>query len=119
MAAAYALALQLLLTGLAAAHAVAASGVPAGDPFVICHSSDGPLGDPNGTGQSPLSHATCVLCTLTSAAGAVLPTGHGFSTIDAKLISDVFSWNDVRFIQYHSPTGQYQRGPPASGRIGG
>src|SRR5882757_4479106 len=47
MAAAYALALQLLFTGIAAAHAVAASDAP--DLFVICHGSgDGPAGDADG-----------------------------------------------------------------------
>jgi hypothetical protein len=113
MVAAYALALQLLLTGLAAAHQVAASGdAAAGDLFVICHAGDGPSGDADGTGKLPRS--TCVLCTLTSTACAILPSAHGISTVDVKLLSGVLSRDAARIISYDSPTGQYQRGPPAS-----
>jgi hypothetical protein len=113
VAAAYALALQLLLTGIAATHAVASTDAP-GDLFVICHSG----GDQDGTGKQ-LPRSTCVLCTLTSALCAVLPTDHSISFIDAKSFSDVFPWNDARVIEYESPTGQYQTGPPAFVRIGG
>ena len=48
MVAAYALALQVLLSGIAGAHAMAAGRVGAGDLFVICHGSgDGPADDQN------------------------------------------------------------------------
>ena len=119
MAAAYALALQLLLTGIAAAHAVASTDVSAGELFAICHGAgDGAVGDQDGTGKQ-LPQSPCVLCTLTSAPCAVLPTDHSISFIDAKSFSDVFPWNDARIIQYDSPTGQYQTGPPAPARISG
>jgi hypothetical protein len=115
MVAAYALALQLLLAGLAAAHQVAASGdAAAGDLFVICHAGDGLAGDADGTGKPPLPRSTCVLCTLTSTACAILPSAHGISTVDVKLLSGVLSRDAARIISYDSPTGQYQRGPPAS-----
>jgi hypothetical protein len=117
MAAAYALAFQLLLTGMAAAHAVA--NAPAGDLFAICHGAgDGAAGDQDGTGKQ-LPQSACVLCTLTNAPCAVLPSDHSISFIDARSVSDVFPWNDARIIQYDSPTGQYQTGPPARDRIGG
>jgi hypothetical protein len=120
MVAAYALALQLLLTGIAAAHAVTTTESPGGDLFVICHAGgDGPAGDQDGTGKPPAPRSSCVLCTLTSTSCAVLPADRGISIIDAKLFSDVFPWNDAPTIQFNSPTGQYPRGPPAPVRIGG
>jgi hypothetical protein len=120
VAAAYALALQLLLTGIAAAQAAAGPDAPAGGLFAICHGAgDNAAGDQDGTGKPPLSRSPCVLCTLTSAACAVLPTDHSIAFIDAKSFSDVFPWNDARMIQYDSPTGQYQTGPPARARISG
>jgi hypothetical protein len=120
MAAAYVLALQLLLTGIAAAQAAAGPDAPAGSLFAICHGAgDNAAGDQDGTGKPPLPRSPCVLCTLTSAACAVLPTDHSIAFIDAKSFSDVFPWNDARVISYDSPTGQYQRGPPASARISG
>ena len=68
MVAAYALALQVLLSGLAGAHAMAA-GSGAGDLFVICHGSgDGPADGQNVPDQSPRPASPCVLCTLTQAA---------------------------------------------------
>jgi hypothetical protein len=119
MTAAYALALQLLLTGIAAAHAVASTDAP-GKLFAICHGvGDSAAGDQDGTGKPPLPQSTCALCTLTSAPCAVLPPIHSISFIDAKSVSDVFPWNDARTIQYDSPTGQYQTGPPARDRISG
>jgi hypothetical protein len=120
MMAAYALALQLLLTGIAAAHAVAADEAPAGDLFVVCHGSgDSPAVDQDGTAKPPVSRSSCVLCTLTSASCAALPADPGISIIDTKLLSDVFAWNDAPRIKFDSPTGQYPRGPPAPIRIGG
>jgi hypothetical protein len=120
MVAAYALALQLLVTGIAAAQMMAAGEVPADSVFAICHSGgDGLAGDQDGTGKAPQPQAPCALCTLTSAAVAILPTAHVLSTIDAKSLSDVVPWNDVEIRAYDSPTGQYSRGPPASVRSSG
>jgi hypothetical protein len=118
--AAYALALQLLLTGIAAAHAVTTTDAPASDLFIICHGGgDGPAGDQDGTGKPSAPRSSCVLCTLTSASCAVLPADREISIIDTKLFSDVSPWSDAPIIQFDSTTGQYPRGPPASFRIGG
>jgi hypothetical protein len=120
MVAAYALALQLLLTGVAAAHMMADVDASADGLFAICHSSgDGPTGDQDGTGKAPQPQAPCALCTLTSAAHAILPTPHVISIINAKSLSDVATWSDARIIPYDSLTGHYQRGPPASDRSSG
>jgi hypothetical protein len=119
MAAAYALALQVLLSGLAGAHAMAAVSV-ADDLFVICHSS----GDASADGQNvpdqlPRPASLCVLCTLTNAPCAILPIDHSIITIDVVAASKVVSRKDGRIIEFESPTGRYQRGPPASASIFG
>jgi hypothetical protein len=118
MVAAYAFVLQLLLTGVAAAQ-VAAGKSPEGDLFVICHGGDGPAGDQNGPGKTPLAQSPCALCTLTSAPCAILPGAHAVSTADLRSSSDVVISADDRIIRSDSPGRQYQRGPPAFARISG
>jgi hypothetical protein len=120
MVTAYALALQLLLTGIAAAHMTAPADASADGLFAICHSSgDGLASDQDGTGKAPQPQAPCALCTLTSTAQAILSTAHVLSIIDAKSLSDVASWSDARIIPYDSPTGHYQRGPPTDTHVVG
>ncbi len=66
MVAAYALALQVLLSGIAGAHAMTAGSL-AGELFVICHGSgDGPADSQNIPDQPPRPATPCVLCTLLS-----------------------------------------------------
>jgi hypothetical protein len=117
MVTAYTFALQLLVAGIAAAQM--AADWPAGDLFVICHGNDGPTGDGDGTGKAPLAQLTCALCTLISAPCAILPTADIVSTVNARSLADVCLWNDARIIAFGSPTGQYQRGPPAFAPISG
>jgi hypothetical protein len=119
MAAAYALALQVLLSGLAGAHAMAAVSI-AGDLFVICHGSgDGPADSQNVPDQAPRPASPCVLCTLTKVPCAILPLDHTIVTLDVVAASKVVSRNVGRIIEFDSPTGRYQRGPPASASIFG
>ena len=119
MAAAYALALQVLLSGLAGAHAMAIGSV-AGDLFVICHGSgDGPADDQNVPDQPQRPTSPCVLCTLTKAPCAILPIDHSIVTIDVVAASNVVPRKGRRIIEFESPTGRYQRGPPASASIFG
>jgi hypothetical protein len=119
MAAAYALALQVLLSGLAGAHAMA-SGPAAGDLFVICHGSgDGPADSQNVPDHAPRPASPCVLCTLTNAPCAILPIDHGIIAIDVVAASKVVSRKNDRIIEFESPTGRYQRGPPARASIFG
>jgi DUF2946 family protein len=108
---AYALALQVLLTGVAAGHAMPGGNESGTSQFVICHgvgSSDGQdLPD-----KQPLAQPPCVFCTLAKAACAIMPTGHGVVISRAMGISNAALQSDGRIIAFHSPTGQYQRGPP-------
>ena len=118
MVAAYALALQVLLSGIAGAHAMAAGSL-SGELFVICHGSgDGPADNQN-VPDTPRPAAPCLLCTLTSAPCAILPVDHSIATIDVVAASIVGPRAEGRIIEFDSPTGQYQRGPPASASIFG
>jgi Protein of unknown function (DUF2946) len=117
---AYALALQLLLSGVLASQLVAADNVSPGTQFYICHGSDGgPDGEQDGTGKPPGHQTPCVLCVLANGSPAILPSGHASATLPAKTGSDVVPRNDERIVQFHSPTGQYPRGPPARARAVG
>lgn len=117
---AYALALQLLLSGVLASQLVAADNVSPGTQFYICHGSDGgPDGEPDGAGKPPGHQTHCMLCVLANGSPAILPAGHASAILLAKMVSDVVPRNDERIVQFHSPTGQYPRGPPASARAVG
>ena len=111
--AAYALALQVLLTGMAAGHLMAAGDASASSPFVICH-GNGSSDDQELPGKEPLAQSPCMLCTLAKAPCAILPTGHGIAISDAIGISKAVARTDGRVIEFNSPTGQYQRAPPLS-----
>jgi hypothetical protein len=118
MVAVYALALQVLLSGLAAGHFMAAGDVSGGELFAICHGAgaaspdDQQLPDKQQQPQAP-----CVFCTLTQAPSAILPVDHGVAMVDAIIVSSVVPNNDGRIIAFDSPTGQYQRGPPITASI--
>jgi hypothetical protein len=115
MVAAYALALQVLLSGVAAGHFMAAGDASASDLFVICHGAGVAWPDDQGLpDKQPLPQSPCVLCTLTKAPSAILPVGHGIAIVAAIMVSTAVPNNDGRIIPFDSPTGQYQRGPPTS-----
>ena len=111
--AAYALALQVLLTGVTAGHFMAAGDAAASSLFVICHgnsSSD----DRDLPGKEPLARSPCMLCTLAKTPCAILPSDHGIALSDAMVISNAAARTDGPVLEFNSPTGQYQRGPPMS-----
>jgi hypothetical protein len=113
MVAAYALVLQVLLSGMAGGHFMAAADASAGNLFVICHGSgNGSSDNPELPDKQPLPQSPCVLCTLTKAPSAILPVGHGVAMAHAIIVSSVVPNDDSRIIPFDSPTGQYQRGPP-------
>jgi hypothetical protein len=118
MVAAYALALQVLLSGIAGAHAMAAGSL-SGELFVICHGSGDAPADSQNVPDTPRPATPCVLCTLTSAPCAILPIDHSIATIDVVAASIVGPRQEGRIIEVDSPTGRYQRGPPARASISG
>jgi hypothetical protein len=108
---AYALALQVLLTGVAAGHFMAAGDASASSLFVICH-GNGSSDDQDLPDKAPLARSPCILCTLAKAPCAILPSDHGIAVSNATGISNAAAATDGRIIEFNSPTGQYQRGPP-------
>jgi hypothetical protein len=110
---AYALALQVLLSGVAVGHVMAAGDASASSLFVICHgnSSSDSQDLPD---KEPLARSPCILCTLAKAPCAILPSDHGIAVSNATGISNAAAPTDGRIIEFNSPTGQYQRGPPLS-----
>ena len=112
MAAAFALALQVLLGGILATQAEAA-GVPTDSPFVICYGNDSAVPADHGSDKAPAKHLQCVLCTLAKLSYVVVAAGDGV-TLDIAHLAAAVSPATERIIPFHSPTGQYQRGPPAN-----
>jgi hypothetical protein len=102
MIAAYALAMQALLG------AVAMGQLASADPFVICHTNAD--GQPD---QTPNASHDCQLCTLAKGFAAVLGPEQALAarTIVLSPVAPVIA--AARIFIFHSPTGQYQRGPPA------
>ena len=111
--AAYALALQVLLTGVAAGHLMTAGDASASSLFVICHSNSS-TNDQGLPGKEPLARSPCMLCTLAKAPCAILPSDYGIALSDALVISNAAARTDGPVLEFNSPTGQYQRGPPLS-----
>jgi len=110
---AYALALHVLLTGVAVGHAMPGGDASANSLSLICH-SDGSSDPQDLPDNQPLVQSPCIFCTLAKAPCAVLPTDHGVVISHAVEISNAALQTDGRIIAFHSPTGQYQRGPPLS-----
>ena len=110
---AYALALHVLLTGVAAGHAMPGGDASAASLFVICH-SDGSSDPQDLPDNQPLVQSPCIFCTLAKAPCAILPTGHGVAISRAMGILNAALQSNGHIIAFHSPTGQYQRGPPLS-----
>jgi hypothetical protein len=109
--AAYALALQVLLTGVAAGHVMAAGDASASSLFVICHGNGSSDNLPD---KQPPAQSACILCTLAKAPCAILPTDHGIAISDAMGTANAAVRTDGPVLEFNSPTGQYQRGPPMS-----
>jgi hypothetical protein len=108
--AAYALALQVLLTGLAIGHS-SALGTESESLFVICH-ADGASDKQEVPGKEPLAGSPCVFCTLAKASCAILPTGDGIAIRAPVQVLNAAARIDGNILEFNSPTGQYQRGPP-------
>ncbi len=112
MAAAFALALQVLLGGILATRAEAA-GTSSDSPFEICLGNGSASPADHGTDKAPVKHVQCVLCTLAKLSHAIVPAGEAAAFDIRQLAAVVFPVTE-HIAQYHSPTGHYQRGPPAT-----
>ena len=110
---AYALALQVLLTGVAAGHLMVAGDASANSLFVICH-GNGSSDDQERPAKAPPAQSSCILCTLAKAPCAILPTDQGMAVSDAMGTPNAAVRTDGPVLEFNSPTGQYQRGPPMS-----
>ena len=113
MVAAYALALQLLLIGVTAGHAMNAGDAAGTGLFVICH-ADSSSNDQGLPDTEPTTRPPCLFCTLAKTPCAILPSGDGVAISRAMEIFSTVARAADRHIGFHSPTGQYQRGPPLS-----
>jgi hypothetical protein len=110
MAAAFALALQMLLGGILATQAEAATLAP-DSPFAICLSDGSAPADHNS--DKTAKHPSCVLCTVAKTAHALIPTLTDGTRLDVRQLAAIVSPATERIVQFISPTGQFQRGPPA------
>src|SRR5262245_8517370 len=106
MAAAYALSLQLVVSGLVGGHFDTAPA--ADDGFAICHGG----ADQDGSNPAPVQHAPCMLCTLSQHFSAVCPAPQSVSLAQFDSLAVVFGEATDWAFQRRSPTGQYPRGPP-------
>lgn len=112
-AAAFALALQVLLGGILATQAEASAALTPDSPFEICLGNGGAAPSDHGTDKAPGKHLQCVLCTLAKLSHAIVPTGEP-RAFDVRHHAAVVFPAIERVAQFHSPTGHYQRGPPAT-----
>ncbi|MFZ1092361.1 MAG: DUF2946 family protein [Xanthobacteraceae bacterium] len=91
-----------------------------GDVFVICHGAGANSdADQDGPIKQPLQDAHCVLCTLTKSGCAVLPVASLIASLDAGQFSHLITPRNSQVTEHHSPTGEYQRGPPTHAHIAG
>jgi Protein of unknown function (DUF2946) len=119
MVVAYALALQLLLSG-AQLQGVNAAEDPLAGQFAICHTGNGTSNDDTGGPATPAgAHHYCVLCVVAGGSLAVLPTDRIAVIRVADHLAVLVPARDDRIACYHSPTGQFQRGPPVHRHLAG
>jgi hypothetical protein len=116
VAAAYLVVLQMLLTGLGASHLGVAGNSSSGDVFITClgHGVGPDAGDQGGSGQRPVDQAPCVFCTLAAGGCAILPVEQVVSIVALPAFSGIAVAGDGQVVEFDSPTGHYQRGPPAT-----
>ena len=117
-AATFALSFQLVLSAVAIGH-LAAWQASAGDTFVICHGAGGSSPADQDGPAKPDDKSHCVLCTLTHSGSAVLPTASIVAPFAPGARSCDLTRRDAQVSEYHSPTGEYPRGPPTHAHVAG
>jgi hypothetical protein len=118
-AAAFSLALQVLVSPLASGKPVPWEAGANGAVFLICHgvgaNSDA---DQDGPTKEPLQDIHCPLCTLANNY-AVLPVATVVVSLDLAKFSHPAIPVDSQVTEHRSPTGEYPRGPPTHVHIAG
>ena len=119
LAAVYALALQVLFSGLLIGQLGAAS-IASDGLLAICATHSGSA-DADGTGPSQLPSAHDPICVFCTAAGspAVLPHPTVVVAVAFAIGSSLQPHARDMVVAFASPTGHYQRGPPDSAAVAG
>jgi hypothetical protein len=116
----FALAVHVVLSAVVIGHFAPSQADAASDTFIICHGAgDKSAPDQDGPVNQPRHQSHCVLCTLTSATCAVLPSVSAIKTFDASMFLQRATLRNPQVTQFDSPTGEYQRGPPTYISIAG
>jgi hypothetical protein len=119
-AATFTLALHVLLSPLAIGKPALGQAGASGDVFVICHGAGGSSdADQDGPAQQPTQDAHCVLCTPTHNGCAVVPGASLIVSLDPGEFSQLIVARNAQVTEHHSPTGEYQRGPPLHTLVAG
>ena len=114
LATAYVLALHVLLASFAPVHAQPADNLVTDELSVICYGAGGDDAGHAPGAPAQQHQAACFLCSLAKGSLAILPLDHCIGTLDVRLDSVIALDSDGPIVQFHSPTGRYQRGPPAA-----
>jgi hypothetical protein len=110
----YAVIVHLALTPLAVGHPVTKDNLQSSVFSVICHSGSGQADENNDSNSTPDRQAPCPLCTLAKSPFALLTDDSGVSIIARTALPSALYFKQAEIIRRPSPTGQYQRGPPAT-----
>jgi hypothetical protein len=119
LTAVYALALQVLFSGLLIGQLGAASIAPDGLAAICAAHSGSADTDGSGSGQPISAHdPICVFCTA-AGSPAVLPHPVIVANVAFAVSSSLNPLTRDMIVAFASPTGHYQRGPPESAAIAG
>jgi hypothetical protein len=116
IAAAFGFVLQVLLATVLVGEFDASAA--SDNPFAICLGSGAAPSDHGAPADAPVKHPPCVLCLLAKSAHVLLPTATASAKLGVKLHAIVGPTPVARITRYDSPTGHYQRGPPARALAG-
>jgi hypothetical protein len=108
----YAVALQMLLTGIVTSQIAAQPDSASGNPFVICFGSrNGAPGDTNKSGKTFLGDLTCLRCALATNSLATLPaTADSYFAFATGVCYATFLTTAAVFSNRHNP--RQSQGPP-------
>jgi hypothetical protein len=114
IAAAYAVALPMILAGLSGGALNAANA----DSFSIICQTGGHSGGEDRGGSSPVDHASCVLCAV-SHLSAIVDCGQSAYAVQRTTASDLSAAPNDRRVATFVDRGNYARGPPGSVLLAG